>query len=179
MPSGVSEKMLTVKAKFQLIHGGDTVRRTVKGYENMYEVDENGNVFSLDRNDGRINRKGKKLKVDINNCGYHRVTLSKLGKVKRVFVHRLVYESFNQAIPGKLQIHHIDENKNNNAIDNLMLATARENNHYSATEKGYKLTQNDVDFIRKTGMGTREVSDTFGIGLRHALRIIKNERWIS
>ena len=155
------------------------MKREVRGYEGLYEVDKHGNVYSLDRFDGRINRKGKKLKIDLNSAGYGRVTLSKSGKTKRFLIHRLVYESYYGKIPKNLQVHHIDENKLNNSIDNLMLVTQHENNHLSRESLGYKLTKKDVDFIRGSNMTTREISDKYGINQRHALRIIKNERWIS
>lgn len=155
------------------------MRKSVIGYEGFYEVDRNGNVYSLNRFDGRINRKGKKLKIDLNSANYGRVTLSKSGKTKRYFIHRLVYESYYGKIPKGLQVHHIDENKNNNSINNLSLVTQRENNHLSRVSLGYKLTQDDVNFIRKNQMSTREIADKYGVSLRHALRIIKNERWVS
>lgn len=155
------------------------MRKQVKGYEGFYEVDKFGNVYSMDRYDGRANRKGRKLKIDLNSANYARVTLSKAGKTKRFFVHRLVYEAYYGEIPKGFQVHHIDENKLNNSINNLKLVTQRENNHLSREALGYKLTQSDVDEIRKSDLTTREVSNKYGISTRHALRIIKNERWIS
>src|SRR5699024_10471898 len=141
-------------------------KKPVKGYEGFYEVDELGNVFSLDRFDGWINRKGKRLKPDWNSAGYGRVTLSKSGKTKRYFVHRLVYESYYGEIPNEMQVHHIDENKQNNSIQNLKLVTQRENNHLSRESLGYKLYQKDVDEIRSSNLSTREVADKYGISLR-------------
>ncbi len=155
------------------------MKRSVLGYEGIYEVDREGNVYSLDRFDGWINRKGRKLKVDLNSASYSRVTLSKSGKTKRFLVHRLVYESYYGEIPKGLQVHHMDENKQNNSINNLKLVTQRENNHLSRNSLGYKLTQKDVDEIRNLNLTTREISDKYGVSLRHALRIIKNERWVS
>lgn len=155
------------------------MRKAIKNYEGFYEVDELGNVFSLDRFDGWINRKGKKLKPDWNSAGYGRVTLSKSGKTKRFFIHRLVYEAYYGEIPKDLQVHHIDENKENNSIQNLELVTQRENNHLSRDSLGYKLYQEDVDEIRASNLTTKEISEKYGISLRHALRILKNERWIS
>src|SRR5699024_10793216 len=110
---------------------------------------------------------------------YSRVTLSKSGKTKRFLVHRLVYESYYGEIPKGLQVHHMDENKQNNSINKLKLVTQRENNHLSRNSLGYKLTQKDVDEIRNLNLTTREISDKYGVSLRHALRIIKNERWVS
>ncbi|GMG71790.1 hypothetical protein ShirakiTB12_02580 [Priestia megaterium] len=153
--------------------------KDIKGYEGRYQIDEQGNVKSLSRQKGSVICKERILKHEKNNCGYHRVTLCKNDKKKRFFVHRLVYEAFKGDIPEGLQIHHIDENKDNNQLSNLMLATCRENNHYSAEAKGYKLTQKDVDYIRSHKLSTKEIVDKFGISPRQALRIIKNERWVS
>ena len=155
------------------------MRKAIRGYEGLYEVDKDGNVYSLDRFDGRALRKGKKLKFDLNSSNYARVTLSKSGKTKRFLVHRLVYEAYYGEILEGLQVHHIDEDKLNNSIQNLTLVTQRENNHLSRESLGYKLTQDDVNFIRKHRMTTREISEKYGISLRHALRIMKNERWVS
>lgn len=155
------------------------MRKSVIGYEGFYEVDKQGNVYSLDRFDGRINRRGKKLKKDLNSAGYERVTLSRHGKTKRFLVHRLVYKSYYGKIPEGLQVHHIDENKLNNSIKNLKLVTQRENNHLSRKSLGYKLKQEDVDEIRSSNMTTREISEKYKISMRHALRILKNERWVS
>lgn len=150
----------------------------IKGYEGFYEIEDDGSVYSLDRHDGHIYRKGKKLKNEVTKNGYCRITLSKGGKVKRFLLHRLVYECFKGEIPKGLHIHHINEQKQDNSIQNLLACTARENNHYSAVSKGYKLTQKDVDHIRRVEMNVRQVVDTYKISPRHALRVIKNERWV-
>lgn len=142
-------------------------------------MNEYGEVKSLSRRKGAVVAKERILKKDINSAGYERVTLCKDDKCRKVLVHRLVYEHFISPIPKGLTVHHIDENKSNNFVDNLLACTIRENNHFSAESLGYKLTQSDVDYIRKNRMTTREVSDEYGVSLRHALRIIKNERWIS
>jgi hypothetical protein len=153
--------------------------KDVKGYEGYYQINKHGVVKSVERKVSGCTFKEKILKQDLSNSGgYARVTLSKEGKTKRFLLHRLVYENFIGEIPKHLTIHHIDEDKLNNHIDNLVACTHKQNNHFSAVAKGYKLTQKDVNYIRTNNLTTREISDKYGISLRHALRIIKNERWM-
>ena len=47
----------------------------------------------------------------------------KNGKRKPYQVHRFVFECFRGDIPPELQVHHIDNDKLNNCIDNLQLLT--------------------------------------------------------
>lgn len=82
--------------------------------------------------DGRIwSKKSKKfLKPGDNSLGYKYVSLSNNGKVKNMFVHRLVWLAFKGSIPKNLQINHKDENKGNNDLSNLELLTSKENNNF-------------------------------------------------
>lgn len=85
----------------------------VKGYEN-YEVKETGVV---------IGARGKVLKLDFNSTGYARVTLCKEGVTKRVFVHRLVAETFMPTDNRQFVVNHIDGDHQNNRLDNLEWVT--------------------------------------------------------
>lgn len=49
------------------------------------------------------------------------------GKQVTKWVHRLTWEAFNGRIPKHLQICHIDDNRFNNDLSNLMLGTAKVN----------------------------------------------------
>lgn len=49
------------------------------------------------------------------------------GKIMTVWQHRLIWQAFNGRIPKHLQICHIDDNKQNNDLSNLMLGTAKVN----------------------------------------------------
>lgn len=52
-------------------------------------------------------------------------------------LHRVVFEAHKGAIPAGMVVHHIDEDRHNNAIDNLMLMRAGEHSahhHYGVKE---------------------------------------------
>ena len=60
-------------------------RKPIKDYEGLYEIDEDGNVYSL---------KNGILQPGISTTGYYVVSLYKNGNSNTKKVHRLVAESF-------------------------------------------------------------------------------------
>ena len=114
------------------------VRKPVKGYEGLYEVDQFGRVFGVDRikevnDNGRQYLKpiaGKQMKQSLHTKGYKTVSLTKDGKTKTVFVHRIVAEAFIDN-PGNLPfVNHKDEDKTNNFLENLEWCTPSYNRIY-------------------------------------------------
>lgn len=104
--------------------------RPVKDYEGLYEVSNFGRVRSLKFGKVRI------LKLFKNSKGYLYVDLYKDGKRKEFRVHRLVWETFNGAIPDGMEVNHINEIKTDNSLWNLNLMTRKENINYGKrTEK--------------------------------------------
>ena len=92
------------------------VWKDIKGYENLYEISNFGNV----RN------KNKQLKKQYDNKGYLCVELYKNNKRSHFRVHRLIMMTFNDN-NHNLDINHKDGNKYNNSIDNLEWCTRKEN----------------------------------------------------
>ena len=77
-----------------------------------------------------ISFKGKHPKFIIqckHGRGYTQFVVSEKGTVKSYLTHRFVYECFYGEIPEGMQIHHIDHDKQNNALDNLQMVTDEEN----------------------------------------------------
>jgi hypothetical protein len=125
----------------------EVVRKPVKGYEGYYEVDQFGRVYSIDRlisvdDNGRQYNKvlgGKQMKQGMHSKGYKIVSLTKEGKTKTVFVHRIVAEAFISNENDLPMVNHKDEDKTNNFVENLEWCTAKYNRSYGkAIEKHSK-----------------------------------------
>ena len=108
--------------------------KSVKGYDGIYSVNEDG---IIKREEHIAKNKNGYMRIKERVCtqrrsyhGYMRVDLSKNGKAKRYYVHRIVYEAFMGNIPKGYEINHIDENKSNNNISNLELCTHIQNTNY-------------------------------------------------
>lgn len=106
--------------------------KSVIGYEGLYEVSDAGRVRSVDRvtsNGKHIH--GKLLRHHVNcTTGYCYVGLCKAGKRKTMSIHRLVAMAFVPGKPGANTVNHIDENKQNNAANNLEWLTLLDNLNY-------------------------------------------------
>ena len=96
----------------------------VVGYEDLYLVSTNGKVYSI--------RSHKILAPRKHNAGYLRVTLSRNGKRKDAYIHRLMCEAFfGTPNDGRNYVNHLDENPAHNQITNLEWTTNSNNIKYS------------------------------------------------
>jgi hypothetical protein len=105
--------------------------KDIKGYENLYQVSNFGNVKSL--------RNNITLKPNVKKNGYYRVSLSKNGKVKESNIHYLVASTFIENPESKPTVNHKDLNKLNNCVTNLEWATMKEQiRHLIENKQDYK-----------------------------------------
>jgi hypothetical protein len=103
--------------------------KSIKDYENLYEISTLGNVKSLNYG---CNGKIQLLKPALNSGGYHFVTLCKNGKQKMFKIHRLVFQTFKGELIKGLVIDHISGVRTQNNVENLQQITSRAN-----VTKGY------------------------------------------
>ena len=110
----------------------------VKGYEELYEVSDTGEVRSVDRVLSVTNQKerlfkGRVLLQTMNKqVQYKQVSLWKENKGTSYYVHRLVAEAFIPNPESKPEVNHIDGNRQNNHISNLEWVTSGENSLHAS-----------------------------------------------
>jgi len=138
----------------------------VKNYEDLYKINREGDIISLVSNN--------KIKVCMTGSRkYPFVNLRKDKKCTLYFVHRLVAETFVQ-IPErytdqKVEVNHIDSNKENFHVDNLEWVTHAENMKYISAQtaeknckKVQRLTKDGGIFIEEY-KSIKEASEKTGI----------------
>lgn len=128
----------------------------IKGFENLYQISNYGNIRSKDRykrnNSGTMLLKGRILKPIANNSGYLRIQLVSLqGDKKRFFVHRLVATHFLSipSDPNKNIVNHIDCNPKNNNVNNLEWTTIKGNIHHAIRKGRMERTQQWLNHLRE------------------------------
>lgn len=150
--------------------------KSVVGFEDRYEISNDGRVRSLDiyvKCRGGKTRlcKGRNKPLYRNNRGYVIVNLCRDNKTAYSLVHRLVAEAFIPNPYNKPQVNHIDGDNTNNCVDNLEWVTDNENKAHSAISVGG--TQRPKRPVVVTNIATGE-RFRFG-GLREAERSLSLE----
>lgn len=80
-----------------------------------------------------INRFGKKVGFKTKN-GYMHISING----KQVLMHRFIYEAFNGEIPEGYEIDHKNTVRDDNRLENLRIATPKENRNNPITKERYK-----------------------------------------
>ena len=136
--------------------------KPIKEYENLYEISNYGRIRSLDRkiyhyaSKNKLQLKRGKIIKPINNGKYYVITLSKNGKLKQYYVHKLVAQAFISNPNNLPEVNHKDENKLNNNVNNLEWCNRKYNCNYGTrneriiAKKSKPVNQYDLDgnFIR-------------------------------
>lgn len=110
--------------------------KNVKDYIGLYQINSNGTVKGLKRMIELKNGKNRVieeriLKPRIDSYGYITVRLSKNGKTKTCFIHRLIAEAFIPNPNNLPQINHISGDKQDNSINNLEWTTPSLNSRHA------------------------------------------------
>ena len=155
------------------------VWKSIRGYENLYEVSSYGRVRSLRHlvkqsgNNGTTFSRyynGKVITQREGIGGYIFVCLSNGASKKTMRVHKLVAEAFIPNPNNYPQINHKDENKSNNRVDNLEWCSPSYNCNYGTridriiAKTGKPVGQYDIngEFIQEFP-SVSEASRTLGI----------------
>lgn len=149
------------------------VWRDVPGYDGKYKVSNFGNVLLCRFSNNQVKDKPcrKPMKQTDNGHGYLAVGLTKDGKRKTVYVHRLVAEAFVENPGGMPVVNHIDFDRQNNRADNLEWCSQEENIRHSADhmkkpKQVCQQTNTGMKHISKIGNRYRVSIDRLGISKR-------------
>lgn len=111
--------------------------KDIEGYEGIYQASNLGRVKSLERTfQNKHESKPRTLPERVlspsdNKAGYLTVALSREGKLKYFYVHRLVLNSFTKNNCGKEQCNHKNGDKHDNRLENLEWLSPSDNlKHY-------------------------------------------------
>jgi hypothetical protein len=152
--------------------------KDVFGYEGLYSIDEKGNVYS------KRSWRGVKNRILIpskNEYGYLRVFLTKNGNTKGITLHKLMATTFLGERKENMQVRHLDGNKDNNNLSNLIYGTALENakdrKSHLKTAFGEKigtskLSNQDVVDIRNSTLSQKELSKIYKVSIANISMII-------
>ena len=153
-------------------------RLPVIGYEDLYEVTENGLIYSLNREilgrDGvKYRRKGIQISQNMHkNTGYLMVSLWKNNKGKNCYVHRIVAQAFIPNPDNKPEVNHKDSNRLNPTVSNLEWVTHSENvlhgYHQGFNWQPMKLTEAELfEGLTQFLLGTTmtQIAKHYGVGL--------------
>lgn len=166
----------------------------VVGYEGSYEVSDMGRVKSLARRiirgDGKWQSIGERImKQHPNGSGHYAVSLAHNGIRSTYKVHTLVLEAHCCPRPEGMECRHLDGDKLNNVLSNLVWGTHAENMRDSV-EHGTrargenngqsKLTEESVREIhklRRDGLKLRQIASIFGVGITAIYKILEGYTW--
>lgn len=144
----------------------------ILGYEGLYTVDENGNIYSK--------RSRKTLKPKTDKYGYKVVALSRNGAVKYKTVHRIVATAFIPNPACKPTVNHINENKSDNRVCNLEWVTHKENDNFGSRNTRMSLSKSKhpvirtVDGTEEMFLGVKDASRKTGISHSQITRYCRN-----
>ena len=132
----------------------EEIWKPIKGYEGKYEVSSMGRVRSLNHR-----RKNGEAQIKATSgLRYCQVLLSKDGKQRSFYVHRLVGIAF---LPppqsGETQINHINGNKRDNRVCNLEWVSPIQNVNNPVTKPNLRIRYHKEGEFERRSAGIRKM----------------------
>jgi hypothetical protein len=157
--------------------------RDIPGYEKIYAVDRQGNVWRIGA------PRGRPLKPVLVE-GYCRVVLSKGGVKKRFFVHQLMLRTYVGPKPEGTEPRHRNGVRTDNRLRNLAYGTHQENiddrkrhgnwKQFGETAYQAKLTNEQVREIKQlASLSGVELSRLFNVSQAIISHIRSGKNWKS
>jgi hypothetical protein len=172
--------------------------KPIPGYEQLYEVSDDGRVRSLTRDVVKPNHrcgraitctlKGKEKLPASDAAGYRFVCLYKGGVGKTFRVSRLVLSAFDRLPLAGEEACHRDHDRQNNAASNLQWGTRQANEDQKTasgrrprTTRLNKLTHADALAIRRRyaeGEHAKTLAQEFNVHLTNVYHITNGKTWV-
>jgi len=158
-------------------------------FGDRYEVSNYGRVRRWVRGGGYRLSKPYYKEIQKDKDGYPFVVLYKKPKVKGYRISRLVLETFIEKPSGKMEASHLDGDKDNNELSNLVWETHYDNEQRKKLHGTYqwgeianksRLTENDVREIRrlrKLGLKLKLIGRMFLMTEVNASAICRRATW--
>lgn len=163
--------------------------KDIQGFEDKYQINENGEVKSIKRHIENGSPSGmtlpeKILKQQVNRKGYCMVSLRKDNKTYAKYVHILVAQAFLHKNHPNDIVNHKDGNKTNNHVTNLEYTTYSQNNQHAydnglQPRKKHRLTISQVQKIRQeaTVMTRYQLAEKYHVAKTVIDAIVTRKTW--
>lgn len=169
------------------------VWKSVKGYEGLYEISNQGRLKGLEKI-RIIGYGGTRIYPETiftptpNTKGYCVCVLRDHGKSKTFSIHRLVAEHFLERLDCKNSVNHKNGIKSDNRVENLEWCTVKENNDHAKEtgllafgEKNPNSKISEIEAIKilslKGKKSAKELSSRYGITKESIWNIWKKASW--
>lgn len=157
----------------------EEIWRDISGYSGIYKVSNLGRVKRLPSllKSGKM-REERIVTLSKNTSGYFTALLYANGKENRQLIHRIVAKEFLEAVDGKNEVNHLDEDKANNALNNLEWCNRKENVNYGTANarRSKHLAAISPDGVIKKFKSVSEASTTLGISQPQISQVLHNKR---
>ena len=130
-----------------------------------YVVFEDGRIFSVKSN--------MFLQDFDNGAGYRKVNLWSSNKIRQVYIHRLIAETFIDNPENYKYVDHIDRDKSNNHVSNIRWCSAKMNTDNVAGKPRYSVERvcthrgvsekHEARRLRREGYRVMQISRIMGI----------------